>query len=358
MFGHSPIAASPFGALGDSTPIISLAGIASTSAIGDLTTAYRVTASGVVEADGIGDLSTGYYATLSGVTDPGGIGSLTISYIVSAAGVVEADGIGGLSLSYAIHLGGVESSLAIGSLTTSSIILPIPVVAWTPHGSNEPDRFGLAAVAPGQVIVAGVGEFEDEEGGAASDAVAGTPLVFYVIRGLSMGSESAIGSMSLTGAQTLSYSGAERRGRSFPGIAEITDEPGFAPFVNGESEVLPFGGIVSWKASTGSAAARTLAQKPTATNLYDIAGVVAGMSAEGQNVGAEALGFLYVRGMAQVRVIGHASLTAGSVVEAVAGQYYLQYGSSQSPVNQFVIHEDHTSVGTVALKMVNVKVAI
>ena len=356
MFGHSPIAASPFGALGDSTSVVSLVGIASTSAIGDLTTAYHVTASGVSEADGIGDLSTGYYATLSGVTDPGGIGSLAISYIVSAAGVVEADGIGGLSLSYTIHPGGLASSLAIGDLSTSVIIAPTSVVAWTPHGSNEPDRFGLAAIAPGQVIVAGVGEFE--EGETVSDAVVGTPSVLYVIRGLSMGSEVAIGSMSLTGDQTLSFSGAERWGRSFPGIAEITDSPGFRPFQNGESEVLPFGGVMAWKASTGSAAARTLAQKPTATNLYNIAGGVAGMSAEGQNVGAEALGFLYVRGMAQVRVIGHASLTAGSVVEAVAGQYYLQYASSQSAVNQFVIHEDHTSVGTVALKMVNVKVAI
>ena len=60
MFGHSPIAASPFGALGDSTPIISLSGIASTSAIGDLTTAYYLTASGVAEADGIGALTLSY----------------------------------------------------------------------------------------------------------------------------------------------------------------------------------------------------------------------------------------------------------------------------------------------------------
>ena len=173
-----------------------------------------------------------------------------------------------------------------------------------------------------------------------------------------MGSEAGIGSMGLTGDQTLSFSGAERADRSFPGISEIADSPGFKPFQNGESEVLPFGGVVAWKASTGSAAARTLVQKPTATNLYDIAGVVAGMGAEGQNVGAGAMGFLYARGVVQVRVIGHASLTAGSVVEGVAGQYYLQYASSQSAVNQFVIHEDHTSVGTVALKMVNVKVAI
>ena len=354
MFGHSPIAASPFVALGDSTPVVSLVGIASTSAIGDLTTAYHVTASGVSEADGIGDLSTGYYATLSGVTDPGGIGSLSISYIVSAAGVVEADGIGDLSTSYIVAPFGVENptpeSERIGDLTTAFVIVA-PSVA-------ETDLFGGLTVIAGPVIVQGVGEFEDEEGGAASEAVAGTPTVFYVVRGLSMGSEAGIGSMGLTGDQTLSFSGAEREGYSFPGIAEITDSPGFKPFQNGESEVLPFGGVMAWKASTGSAAARTLAQKPTATNLYDIAGVVAGMNAEGQNVGAGAMGFLYTRGVVQVRVIGHASLTAGSVVEGVAGQYYLQYASSQSAVNQFVIHEDHTSVGTVALKMVNVKVAI
>ena len=116
--------------------------------------------------------------------------------------------------------------------------------------------------------------------------------------------------------------------------------------------------MVAWKGASGAGNARELAQKPTATNIYDLAGIVAGAGYEGTNVAASDYGQLYVGGMCQVRVLGHASLTAGSVLEAVAGQYYLQYVSSPTQANQFVIHEDHTSAGTEALKMVNVKIVL
>ena len=356
MFGHSPIAAAPFGALGESTPIVALSGIAPTSAIGDLTTAYQLTASGVVEADGIGDLTTAYFATLVGVSEADGIGALSVGLNVAAVSVVEVNAFGGLSTSTTIApiavVNPTVESGRIGDLSTAIVISTASLVSW-PIASQ---RFGSASVAPGQVVLLGVGE--DEAPAPILSAVVGTPTVFYIIRGLSMGSEGAIGSMAITGDQTLSFSGAERGGISFPGISEVVETPGFRAFENGETAVLPFGGIVAWKASTGTAVTRSLAQKPTATNLFDIAGVVAGVNTEGENVPASSLGFLYTRGMAQALVIGHASLTAGSVVEGVAGQYHLQYASSQGAVNQFVIHEDHTSVGAVALKMVNVKVAI
>jgi hypothetical protein len=355
MFGHSPIATSPFGALGDSTPIIVLSGIAPTSVIGDLTTAYHLTAISVAEADGFGDLTTGYLATLVGVADLDGLGALTVTSHMLASGVAEADGFGDLTTSYTVApIGVVNPTLEIGrigDLSTAIAISAISLVSW-PVPSQ---RFGLADVVPGTVVLLGVGE---DELAPILSAVAGTPTVFYVIRGLSMGSDVGIGSMGVTGDQTLSFSGAKRGGISFPGIAEIVETPGFRAFENGESGVLPFGGIVAWKASTGTTVTRSLAEKLTATNVFDIAGVVAGVNTEGENVPPGGFGFLYTRGMTQVLVIGHASLTAGSVVEGTAGQYHLQYASSQAAVNQFVIHEDHTSVGAVALKMVNVKVAI
>ena len=357
---------------------IVVSGLASTAAYGSPTVTpgtATIVPSGLASTAAYGALTitTGPVVVVpSSVSSAAAFGAATITpgaVTVVPIGVASAAAFGALVVvppPSSVSPTGIASTAAYGSPTVTPgavIIEATGLSSAVAFGGAELTRFfnisgsGIASTAAyGSPVVTATVDFSPT--GIASTAALGTPGIAYILAPKSFGPEILVGSPSVAGDATLSYNTAYQPRRAFNSISSVMDVPRARPFKNAESEILYFGSIVAWKHDSGAGAVRELAAKPTANNLYDLAGVVAGAGMEGTNVASADYGQLYVGGMCQVRVIGHASLTAGSVLEAVAGQYYLQYVASPGQTNQFVIHEDHTSAGTVALKMVTVKIAL
>ena len=380
---------------------IAVTGKASTLAYGSPTVtpgAVTIVVSGLASTAAYGSPTvTPGTATIvpSGLASTAAYGALTITtgpVVVALSSVSSSAAFGAATITpgaVTVVPVGVASAAAFGAL----VVVP-PPSSFSPTGIASTAAYGSPAVTPGGVIIEATGlgsavafggadltRFFNIDGsgiasaaafgspvvtatvdfsptGIASTAALGTPAIAYILAPKSFGPEILVGAPSVAGDATLSFNSEYQQRQLFSMTREVVDLPRTRPFKNAESELLYFGSIVAWKHNSGAGAVRELAAKPTSDNLYDLAGVVAGATVEGSNVSSDDYGHLYVGGMCQVRVIGHASLTAGSVLEAVAGQYYLQYVSSPGQTNQFVIHEDHTSAGTVALKMVNVKIAL
>jgi len=357
MLGHFPIAGAPIAARGGpSVQPIALAGVASTAAYGSpaLTT-------GAVAIVASGWSSTAYG---SPTIVPGAVGITLPGLASSSAYGSPAITVGAVD----IAMTGLAPGAAYGALviTTGAVNIALTGLATT-RGLGVPTVLpphsyitlpGLATGAGLGSPAIGVGAVNIALAAIAGTSPMGSPALAYVIQVQSLGPGVVPGAPAVAGDSTLSYNTAYQPRRAFSSISTVMDVPRARPFKNSETEILHFGSVVAWKHNSGAGAVRELTAKPTASNIYDLAGVVAGAGMEGTNVAASDYGQLYIGGMCQVRVLGHASLTAGSVLEAVAGQYYLQYVSSPTQGNQFVIHEDHTSVGTEALKMVNVKIAL
>ena len=357
MFGNHAIAGAALAALGGlSVQPITLSGMVSSAGYGSPSVApgpVAIAASGWTSgAYGSPSITTGpVVLVLPGTASSAAYGSLGIS-----TGVVN------------IALPGQASAAAYGNSAIAAGAVDIALTGLaTAHGLGAPTILPPHSYVtlPGLATGAGLGSLAVDVG-AVNVALAsivgtspvGSPALAYVIQVQSLGPGVVPGAPALTGDTTLSYNSSYQARRTFGAISSVVDLAKVRAVKNGETEILYFGYVVAWKAASGAGAVRELVQKPTASNVYDLAGVVAGSSTvEGTNIAASDYGRVYLGGMCQVLVLGHASLTAGSVLEAVAGQYYLQYVSSPTQGNQFVIHEDHTSAGTEALKMVNVKIA-
>lgn len=138
-----------------------------------------------------------------------------------------------------------------------------------------------------------------------------------------------------------------------PAISTVEDKSSFIPFANAAGQTLNIGDVVFWKLDP---LARKWAELANYYNQYDPAGVVAHSAVkEGKN------GWLAQSGrIMNVKVLGGATVVAGSVLAPVLGQVYLGIGSIGSTAGarfHFRILENHLSA-TVLLKRVRVDCTI
>lgn len=138
-----------------------------------------------------------------------------------------------------------------------------------------------------------------------------------------------------------------------PAIADVEDKNTFIPFANGSGQVLNIGDVVCWKVDP---LRRRWAEPANYWNHYDPAGVVVFSAVpEGGN------GWMAQTGrVINAKVLGSASLVAGSPLDPVLGQLYLGVGAGtllSSARYHFRILENHFTVA-VQLKRVRVDCTI
>lgn len=138
-----------------------------------------------------------------------------------------------------------------------------------------------------------------------------------------------------------------------PAIADVEDKNAFIPFANGAGQALNIGDVVCWKVDP---VRRRWAELANYGNHYDPAGVVVFSSVpEGGN------GWLAQTGrVINAKVLGSASLVAGTPLEPVLGQSYLGIATGtllSSARYHFRILENHQTVA-VQLKRVRVDCTI